>query len=312
MNPENLKNQDVFHVYDKGYKDLYSNREVLLDLLCNMLKLDWAQRLTPENLALINKSYITPNYSELESDIVYRVQIGDKEAIVFVLLEFQSVIDYRMPMRLLFYITEILQEYMKESEFTASNSQISIPAVFSIVLYNGSTPWNAKTNLRDLTQNGTAYGSNILDFSYSLIDVNHTYTPEELLANDCISSIILLLDQQDNLSVLIRRLGEIVKNFDSLTQGKNRQLIADWVSKTTNPIIADNIVSIINTDKEEAEAMISNLSTVYERSMQKAEQKGKEEERIQLARRLNQMGMDFNFIAKTLELPSEEVRKMLQ
>ena len=316
MSHEDMKNKSLHHVHDKGYKELYSNREVLLDLLCNMLKLDWAQELTADNLELTDDSFVTSDYSEVESDLVYRVKLGDKEAIVFVLLEFQSTVDYRMPVRLLMYLTEILRRYMKAAEFTAGNSQISIPAVFPIVLYNGATPWSAKTSLRDITQNGAAYGGNILDFSYSLIDINHTYTPEELLANDCISSIIMLLDRQDDLAVLIRRLGEIVKNFDSLTQGKNRQLIADWVSKTTNPIIADNIVSIINTDKKEAEKMVSNLSTVYERSMQSAEEKGIErgrtEERVRLAREMSGLGIDFDLIAKTLKLPPDEVRKLLQ
>ena len=58
--------------------------------------------------------------------------------------------------------------------------------------------------------------------------------------------------------------------------------------------------------------MISNLSTVYERSIQKAEEKGRTEERIQLARKLSQMGVDFDFIAKTLDMPSDEVSKLLQ
>ncbi|NSA90233.1 Rpn family recombination-promoting nuclease/putative transposase [Clostridium beijerinckii] len=53
------------------------------------------------------------DYEENEADIVYKANIDDEEVIFYTLLEFQSTIDYRMPLRLFFYINEILREYTK-------------------------------------------------------------------------------------------------------------------------------------------------------------------------------------------------------
>ena len=98
---ENQKlRKEIHNIHDKSYKDLYSNKEIFLDLVKSMLKASWAQGLTEEDLMLVNKSYISSDYEESESDIVYRANIGENQAIFYVLLEFQSKIDYTMPLRL--------------------------------------------------------------------------------------------------------------------------------------------------------------------------------------------------------------------
>ncbi|SHH76680.1 Putative transposase, YhgA-like [Clostridium grantii DSM 8605] len=80
--------KDINNIHDKSYKDLYSNKEVFIDLVKEMLKAPWASALTVDNLILINRSYISSDYEETESDIVYKATIGDKEVIFYVLLEF--------------------------------------------------------------------------------------------------------------------------------------------------------------------------------------------------------------------------------
>ncbi len=51
---------------------------------------------------LMDKSYILEDFSEEESDIVYKVNICGQDVTFYILLEFQSRVDYRMPMRLCF------------------------------------------------------------------------------------------------------------------------------------------------------------------------------------------------------------------
>lgn len=320
---ETLRNAELNHIHDKGYKELYSNKQVFLDLLQNMLHLGWAKDIGEADLTLVDKSYVTPDYSELESDLVYRMQLEGKEILIYVLLEFQSTVDYRMPVRLLFYMNEILREFVKDANFTSGNSSVEIPAIFPIVLYNGEKPWNAKLSLREITSHYEAFGDNILDFKYSLIDVNHDYTEADLLENDCISSIIFLLDQNTDVMTLLKRLGEIVERFQSLAQGQNRQIIAHWVSKTTNPILSGQAVGIINANKKEAASMVSNLSTVYERTMRLATEQGEKQGelrgelrgelkgKLEVAKNLLADGMAIAKIAKFTGLSEQELDKHL-
>ena len=73
--------KDIYHIHDKSYKDLYSKKEIALDLFKNYVKEEFTKNLKVEDLTLVNKSYISSDYEESESDIVYTAKIGDSEAI---------------------------------------------------------------------------------------------------------------------------------------------------------------------------------------------------------------------------------------
>lgn len=84
--------KDINNIHDKSYKDLFSKKEVFINLVQNFVKNSWSDGLREENLELVNKSYILSDYEELESDIVYKANIGDNEVVFYVLLEFQSIV----------------------------------------------------------------------------------------------------------------------------------------------------------------------------------------------------------------------------
>ena len=69
-----------------------------------------------EDLILVDKSYILSDFEEEESDILYKVNINGEEVIFYVLLEFQSKVDFQMPMRLLFYMTEVWRDVLKNTD----------------------------------------------------------------------------------------------------------------------------------------------------------------------------------------------------
>jgi hypothetical protein len=60
----NIK-KDINNIHDKSYKDLFSNKEVFINLIQNFVKTPWESKLKEENLELVNKSYILFDYEEL-------------------------------------------------------------------------------------------------------------------------------------------------------------------------------------------------------------------------------------------------------
>ena len=58
-----------------------------------------------------NKPGDLESFEETEADIVYKANINNNEVFFYILIEFQSSVDYRMPIRLLFYMCEILREH---------------------------------------------------------------------------------------------------------------------------------------------------------------------------------------------------------
>ncbi|SFD39108.1 Rpn family recombination-promoting nuclease/putative transposase [Clostridium uliginosum] len=54
---KNVK-KEIYHIHDKSYKDLYSKKEIAVDLLKNFVNKEITKGLKPEDLTLVNKSYI--------------------------------------------------------------------------------------------------------------------------------------------------------------------------------------------------------------------------------------------------------------
>ena len=57
------------HLHDKGYKDLFCKKEIAADLFKNVIKEKWSKEITPINLTLVNKSFVTSDYEDTVLEI---------------------------------------------------------------------------------------------------------------------------------------------------------------------------------------------------------------------------------------------------
>ena len=293
------------------YKNLYSHKEVFLDLVKEMLKAPWAKELKAENLILVDKEYILSDYEENESDIVYKANIDGKEVIFYILLEFQSSVDYRMPLRLFFYINEILREYIKNlnKEDKKNKKGFNVPAVIPIVLYNATREWNAPRYFKDIVNKSELFGDNIVNFKYELFDVNHQYTKEDLIKNNNITSAIFLLDQKVEPLEFLDRLKAVALEFNKLTD-THKMILKHWIRNTVDETIAEDAVKILDSNKEGVEKMVANNAFMIEEMKEKVKKEGIKEEKIAIVKNAINLGMDDESISKLTGLSIEEVAKM--
>ena len=263
------------NIHDRSYKDLYSHKEVFLDLVKEMLKAPWSEKLDVNNLVLVDKSYILSDYEESEADIVYRANIDGKEVILYTLLEFQSTVDYRMPLRLFFYINEILREHIKNLKNYKKKNKIgfNVPAVIPIVLYNAIRKWNAPRYFKDIVNKSELFGDNIVNFKYELFDVNHEYTKEQLIKNNNITSAIFLLDQKVEPLEFLYRLKAVALEFNKLTDVQ-KMILKHWIRNTVDETIAENAVEILDSNKEGVEKMVANNAFMIKEMKEKVEKEG--------------------------------------
>ncbi|BCZ45840.1 transposase [Clostridium gelidum] len=310
------------NIHDRSYKDLYSNKVVFLDLVKEMLKAPWAKDLNEENLVLVDKEYILSDYEENESDIVYKANIDGKEVIFYILLEFQSSVDYRMPLRLFFYINEILREYIKNlnKEDKKNKKGFNVPAVVPIVLYNAKRTWTAPRYFKDIVNKSELFGENIVNFKYELFDVNHQYTKEELIGNNNISSAIFLLDQKVEPLEFFNRLKAVALKFNRLTD-REKIILKNWIKNTVDEAIAENAVEILEANKEGVEKMVANNAFMIEEMKQKIRKETEKEvrkneeeiikeDKIEIAKNLLSMNMNVENISKATGLRIEEIEKL--
>lgn len=319
---ENIK-KDIHHIHDKSYKDLYSKKEIAIDLFKSLLNKEWTKDLVPENLTLVNKSYITADYEELESDIVYKANLNNTEVYFYILLEFQSTVDYRMPLRLLFYICEILREHAVNAKHKKHDKNIKIPAVIPIVLYNGEQKWDVPKEFRDMIHNEELFGSNILNFTYDVFDISNDeqFNKENLISNKNITSAIFLLDQKVDPEEFLQRIKAIALYFNSLSKDEIKA-IKNWIKNTVVKELADSAIEILEADKMEVELMVARNAFILDEMKEKAKAEGKElgreegvqegrqEEKLEIARNMLKLGLDIDTIIKATGLSKEIIEKL--
>ena len=135
--------------YDSAYHKLFSNPELVADLIQHFVDEDWVAQLDLNTLERVNAKFHSEFLERREGDVIYRVQMNNsgQEAYLCLLLEFQSTQDPWMALRILAYVALFYQHLVKEKQLSPNKQ---LPPVFPLVLYNGDRSWQQPTQLRSL------------------------------------------------------------------------------------------------------------------------------------------------------------------
>ncbi|WP_006786757.1 Rpn family recombination-promoting nuclease/putative transposase [Thiorhodospira sibirica] len=123
--------------HDSGYKELFSYPELVRQLIEGFAPQEIAAMMDFTTLTDHSGNYITPLFNEKFEDKVWSVQLHGEEntqqVFVYLLLEFQSTVDYRLPIRLLHYVACFYDHLLKTKATTVKKG---MPPIFPVVLYN--------------------------------------------------------------------------------------------------------------------------------------------------------------------------------
>lgn len=304
---------EINNKHDKGYKDLFSNKETFITLLRSFLNKPWVNEIDVNELECVDKSFILHDYAEKEADIVYKAKIKDTNVIFYVLLELQSSVDKTMPIRLLFYMNEIWRDYIKNNV----NSD-KLPAIIPMVLYNGEKTWSVPKNFKEMIEGYEIFGGELLDFSYLLFDVKN-YEEEELLSLANIVSTIFYLDKQSDIETISIKLKTIINVIKNLSE-KDANFLKRWLrfivrskfpkgqQKEFDKMLDENI-------NLEVEDMVSNFATSIEKAIEQSKMEGKIEGKIEekrdMAKKLLENGAETEFVVKITGLSRKEVEELI-
>ncbi|MBV4438462.1 Rpn family recombination-promoting nuclease/putative transposase [Clostridium tyrobutyricum] len=286
-----MPEERVHHEHDVGYKYIFSHKETFLELLRSFVKKDWVNLIKSENLMLMDKSYILEDFSEEESDIVYKVNICGQDVIFYILLEFQSRVDYRMPMRLLFYIVELRRERLKNtSKKDIRSKNFKLPAVVPMVLYNGKNKWTASRNFKDILGSNELFDENIIDFRYILFDV-YRYDESQLEKMANMVSTIFLLDKEINKEDLMKRLRLTAYVLKKITP-EQFDILKMWLKSIMKPRLDTEskikVEEILEKSSQgEVDIMVSNLGKSIDNMIREGKEEGMEKGREEVRKSIS-------------------------
>ena len=190
---------------DSVFTTLFNDPDLLRELYCALEGIT----LPPDVPVLIN-TLENVLYLDFYNDISFEV-----DGKLIVLIEHQSTINPNMALRLLFYITRVLEKKI-ESRTLYSKKPVSIPYPEFFVLYNGKEPFpdSAVFKLSDLFVNPKSMGLNeksypLLELEVKVLNINEGKNSE--IVNRCKSLA--------EYSAFIAKIHTFWKEFGSLEKG---------------------------------------------------------------------------------------------
>ncbi|MCT4595915.1 MAG: Rpn family recombination-promoting nuclease/putative transposase [Anaeromicrobium sp.] len=308
-------NNSINNEHDLGYKSILSNKKNFVEFLRGFVNKQWVDLIKEEDLILIDKEFILEDFKEEEADIIYKVNLDGNEIIFYVLLELQSKVDFRMPIRLFMYMAEIWRDELKNTdEKIKKRKDYKLPAIVPMVLYNGKNNWTAARSFKEKISGGELFGDNIVDFKYLLFDVNRM-EKDKLLEIANIISAVFLIDQHIEYEEIVTRLELIGRIIRKNATKEQLQVFRNWIVNIFKDRFRKNKDSnmarlLMEISEKEGEDMVSNLGRKIEEELKIREEKGREEGLEKTAQRLLLMGMDIRFVVEATGLDKDKIEKI--
>lgn len=305
-------------IHDSGYKLLFSNRTFFRQLMETFVDQPWVKHLDFDRAERVEKSFVDEEYQEWESDLIYRVPLGDEEIWVYVLMEFQSTVDRLMALRVLNYVVSL---YM---DLTRGQYLGKLPPIFPIVLYNGDARWTAVTDLADLIETEPSLGEYGLHFRYWKLAENE-FSHETLLQ---IGNVVSTLFLAETRLVQERLLAEMVALFDREEDKNAVSLLVNWFrhmaihkrvdvkdykqledAYRSSEEIKTMLVTMIEEDRQSF--FEKGIEKGIEQGIEEGIEKGLEEGQRRILLAMAERGYSVELIADMVGLTAEEVGEII-
>ncbi len=196
---EAISSNSIHNKHDKTYRNILGNKNYATYIINKALSL--TKPIKAKEIEKYTNRYITNEYTDKETDIVYRMKNKD----IYFLIEHQSSVDYSISFRLEEYKLEIMKSAIDKEK--VKTKEYEIPTVIPIVLYTGREKWTVERKLNKVQDERL---ENIDLIQYNLIDINK-YQKEELLKSNNLVDKVFLMEKAKNGEELTNVLPVIVK-----------------------------------------------------------------------------------------------------
>lgn len=285
--------------HDKIFRKILSNKQEATNFINKTLKLN--KKIEPEQLEKYNSSFITEKLQNRESDIIYKIK--DKK--IFILIEHQTKIDYKIPYRILEYEYELIRSEIDYKKI--GTKEYKIPAVISIVLYTGKQKWNVKKYIEEIQERLEGH-EEIKLAKYDVVDVND-FSKEELIAEKSFLTKAMLIEKAKSNEEITE---EINSNEEIYTE-EIRQIFTIMLDQMLKIKIgeekAKKFIQNIKKGKGGKRKMMTVFETI-EQDNKRIFRRGKRKEKEEIVSAMLKENLPIGLIAKITKLSKEEIEKI--
>ncbi len=296
-----IKQDEVLYPHDKIFKDVFDDKIEAVDFINERLELKNTENsLHMNDIEKYNRQFITYDFSNMESDIIYKV----KNKKIFFLIEHQSTIDYSMPYRILRYNMAIMESAVDKKK--VKNKNYKLPLIFSFVIYTGRRKWNANTYL--IEKQEKLDGCDIQPFAgFQVIDIND-YTKKQLLDSNNVLSIAMLMEKVDNMEEVLQNM--LHSGLNERQREFLRRILNYIFINKDNKIVVKKYLKILERSEGDNNMFVEIVNNWIDEMVEKEMNlKQKEDELVQKNKKLIQK--DKKLIQKDKKLIQKD-KKLIQ
>lgn len=298
-------NKKINHIHDKTFRKILDDKKEFTIFINKIFNLE--EKVEEKDIEKYNRKFVSVDYTNQESDVIYKLK--NKE--IFILVEHQTKIDKKMPIRILKYELEIIRSRMDE------NNRLEFPIIIPIVLYTGKQRWNAKINYPSYNSELARYRG-LKKVEYNLVDIND-YTIEDLYKENSILTKIMILEKSNKYIEIINNVDKIVnKVYDSkLYTQTQKEMLLNILNNTMINIVGNKKMKEYKIKLEGGENMLAlyemienERNEIYSTGIKEGKVKGKIEGIKAIAKKMIRMKFDKNTIIKATGIKEEELEKL--
>lgn len=291
----------IHQPHDKLVKQSLSDIRVMNDFCKAHLPPSMLNAFDLNTLKLKKNTFISPEYKDSESDVLYTVQLEGSTAYIYLLCEHQTEVDPLMSLRLLHYMIRIWELHIKQHP----KDTLPLPLIYPMVLYGGKSLWDAPLTIFELFGNQQERAQEWFLSPYNLIDL-HRINDNELQRHMWAGLFEFALKYRktvDYISFLEKVLHWIQKIEVNQGTDYNKTVLEYLISG----IDAENSDLFL---EKSAQYLSSKLQGEVMTLAQKFEQKGRREGIEEIARNLLKEGVPVETIHKCTGLPVASIKKL--
>jgi hypothetical protein len=314
-----LEAQPVKRYSDTRYAELFSHPYFVQGLLTHFVDEEFVRELDFSDMEPCKNTLVTETYAKRESDVIWRIRFRGRDVYLFILIEFQSTVDKRMPIRLLRYIAKLYDTFggtrpggeaglrpaglpgIQPGTPAGKQTACLYPPVFPIVLYNGKRPWQAARETADLIEPLIPPGY-IPHLRYYLIE-ERSFSPDMLAGIRSLVALLFLAEAlpPEEIALSMDAFFDIIKSEDSNAVA----LFGRWINDYFRQVAGSDADAprLDFRTGEEPSMLAENLRIWRKKNIKEGVKQGRQE----VAERLLQRGMSLADVAEIARLSPEEI-----
>lgn len=262
---------------DHDYRKIFSYPDMVQDILTGFVPGPWLADLDFSTLQKYPGHFVSDQDQSVErrNDQIWRVRCKGEWVYLYLLFEFQSSVDPWMAVRMLVYMGLLYQDLISGKELEADGK---LPFVLPIVLYNGSSRWNAAVAIEALIHPAPAgFADFVPRLSYFLLDEG-SFDEAVLVNQNNLAAMIFLIENQTSVEGLHRALAMVLQLAETGNQasGGRQKALFKAIAQLAQRVWKRNLPDGVPMPEGIADlkGVVSMLAENVEKMVAKSEQQG--------------------------------------